>query len=134
MLQSDNDRWPLWDQEFDETEGEQAEAGENRAEAKRSTEHRTTDKKISIGEGKRPQSVKSPSGDAWKYSTIGTELLAAVLIGTLIGWAISRYIGGGPWAITAGVLIGAAAGLLNLYRIIVELEQKEEQERRGSSR
>lgn len=141
MLQSNGDRWPLWDQEFEKDD----EVEEGRADEEKHIEHKVankvTDKKIATHEvthKERQPRDTVPSGkfsrqDAMHLVNLGTELFASVLVGTLLGWAVSHYIGGGAFAIAVGVVIGAAAGFLNLYRVIVEEERKEEQKRRGSS-
>lgn len=131
MLQSDDDRWPMWNQEYDDSEAgtdDEGRAGEGPTENKKSESAR-----------KQAYTPNSSYNDAWRYASLGTELLAAVLIGTLLGWAASWLINRltgyeATWVIAIGVLIGAAAGFLNLYRVAVELAQKEEQNKRDSSK
>jgi len=131
MFQSNGDRWPLWDQEFEADD----QADDNKPTERQPGEHKTTDKKISNSKKKQPQDEKFSRQEAIKLASLGTELLAGVLVGTLLGWAISRFVGrGAPWIIAIGVIVGAAAGFLNIYRAIVGLEQKEEQRRRDSSK
>lgn len=131
MLQSDNgDRWPLWDQEFETSD----ESDEGKASEKKPTEHKVNDKKISTTKEKRSQAVKPSSQNAWNYISLGTELVAGVFVGTLLGWGVSRFFSrGAPLIIAIGVILGAAAGFLNLYRAFVEQVQKEEQKQSGSS-
>jgi F0F1-type ATP synthase assembly protein I len=99
--------------------------------------------KIEFDEKKAPGNIKPGSpkangagfgsndlshGQFMKLTSIGTELLAAVLVGTFLGWVVNRIFGNKiPWVIAIGVIIGAIAGLLNIYRIIVEEEEKERQ-------
>jgi ATP synthase protein I len=48
---------------------------------------------------------------------IGTELLAALIVGGGIGWAIDTYLfGTTPWGTVVGLLLGASAGVRNAYR------------------
>lgn len=47
---------------------------------------------------------------------IGVELVVAVGVCAAIGWALDRQLGSGPWGMIAGVLLGFAAGLRNLFR------------------
>ena len=48
---------------------------------------------------------------------IGTELLAALIVGGGLGWAIDTYLlGTGPWALVLGLILGALAGVRNAYR------------------
>jgi ATP synthase protein I len=53
------------------------------------------------------------SGQAFRLSS---ELLAGILVGTLLGWGIDRLLGTTPWALVAGIFLGFAAGVLNVAR------------------
>jgi ATP synthase protein I len=49
---------------------------------------------------------------------IGTELLAALIVGGGLGWAIDTYLlGTTPWGLVIGLIVGAAAGVRNAYRM-----------------
>ncbi len=48
---------------------------------------------------------------------IGTELLAALIIGGGLGWLVDTYLfSSGPWGMVVGLIVGAAAGMRNAYR------------------
>ncbi|MDH4098619.1 MAG: AtpZ/AtpI family protein [Nitrospira sp.] len=48
---------------------------------------------------------------------IGTELLAALIVGGGLGWVVDTYIlGSTPWGLVVGLILGAAAGVRNAYR------------------
>jgi ATP synthase protein I len=48
---------------------------------------------------------------------IGTELLAARIVGGGVGWALDTYLlGTNPWGMTVGLVLGATAGVRNAYR------------------
>ncbi|HCG98638.1 MAG: hypothetical protein A2074_06675 [Candidatus Aquicultor primus] len=102
---------------------------------KKPTEHKESDKKITTSTSTQSQNQTSLKQELFRFVNLGTELFAAVLVGTLIGWAIGRLI---PRYATAsiilGVIVGAAAGFLNMYNAIMELERKEEQRKRDSSK
>lgn len=49
---------------------------------------------------------------------IGLELVVAVLFGLGVGWAIDRFLGTKPWAMIAFMLLGIAAGMLNVFRVM----------------
>jgi ATP synthase protein I len=48
---------------------------------------------------------------------IGTELLAALIVGGGLGWVIDTYLlESGSWGLVFGLFLGAAAGIRNAYR------------------
>ena len=52
---------------------------------------------------------------------LGTELTVAVMIGAVMGYALDRYFDSKPWFLAAGVILGGAAGSLNVYRVSKEI-------------
>ena len=52
-------------------------------------------------------------GTAFK---LGTELVAAVLVGTIIGFILDSWFGTKPWLIIIFFFLGTAAGMLNVFR------------------
>jgi len=49
---------------------------------------------------------------------IGTELLAALIVGGGLGWAIDTYLlDTGTWVMVVGLILGALAGVRNAYRM-----------------
>lgn len=133
MLQS-NDRWPLWEDKFESDDADdETKANEDQGE------HRPVKSKSLTTENGKINTPKPSRGELLRYANLGTELFSAVIAGMLLGWGISwliaRFTGYRPtWIIAVGVFVGALAGFLNMYRFIIEEEQKEEQKRRGSSR
>jgi ATP synthase protein I len=60
-----------------------------------------------------------PSDDASGLAQglrLSTELVAGVVVGGLIGWFLDRWLGISPWGFLVFVLLGFAAGMLNLLR------------------
>jgi ATP synthase protein I len=47
---------------------------------------------------------------------IGAELLAALIVGVALGWTCDHFLGTRPWGLIAFFFIGAAAGIMNVYR------------------
>ncbi|HEY7533997.1 MAG TPA: AtpZ/AtpI family protein [Nitrospiraceae bacterium] len=48
---------------------------------------------------------------------IGTELLAALIVGGGLGWCIDTYLfNSSPWGMVGGLILGAVAGVRNAYR------------------
>jgi ATP synthase protein I len=49
---------------------------------------------------------------------IGVELVAALAVSVGIGWLLDRWLGTRPWLMVAFFFLGAAAGVLNVYRTV----------------
>lgn len=49
---------------------------------------------------------------------IGVEMVAALGVGLGIGWLIDRILGTRPWAMVVFLLLGAAAGISNVFRAL----------------
>lgn len=47
---------------------------------------------------------------------LSTELVAGVLVGAAIGWLLDRWLGTSPWGLIVFLLLGFAAGVLNVMR------------------
>src|SRR5262245_58924396 len=47
---------------------------------------------------------------------LSTELVAGVIVGGVVGWFLDRWLGISPWGFIVFVLLGFAAGMLNLMR------------------
>jgi ATP synthase protein I len=47
---------------------------------------------------------------------MSTELVAGVVVGALIGWLLDRWLGISPWGLIVFLLLGFAAGVLNVMR------------------
>jgi len=62
-----------------------------------------------------PPSFGSALAFAWR---IGIELVAAIAVGTGLGWAIDRWLGTKPWAMIVLFFLGTAAGMLNVWRAV----------------
>ena len=52
------------------------------------------------------------------FSRVATELLAGLLIGGCIGWTVDKWLNTNPWFLILFFLLGGAAGILNLWRIV----------------
>jgi ATP synthase protein I len=63
--------------------------------------------------GERPTADPSAIARGFRLST---ELVAGVLVGAALGWLIDRWLGIAPWAMIVFLLLGFAAGVLNVMR------------------
>ena len=61
-------------------------------------------------------------GTAFK---LGTELVAAVGVGTIIGFILDSWFGTKPWLIIIFFFLGAAAGMLNVVRVAHRMQKKD---------
>ena len=52
------------------------------------------------------------------FSRVATELLAGLLIGGCIGWTLDKWLNTNPWFLILFFLLGGAAGILNLWRVV----------------
>jgi ATP synthase protein I len=49
---------------------------------------------------------------------VSVELVSALAVSVGIGWLIDSWLGIGPWAMVVMFFFGAAAGILNVYRVV----------------
>jgi ATP synthase protein I len=78
--------------------------GERLAQANRPSEN---------GSGPRETADKSALARGFQLSS---ELVGGVVVGAGIGWGIDRWLGISPWGLIVFVLLGFAAGVLNVMR------------------
>ncbi|MGH6836583.1 MAG: AtpZ/AtpI family protein [Methylocella sp.] len=68
-------------------------------------------------DGGSPASMGNAMGLAFR---VMSEFMAAVIVGGFIGWWIDRAAGTTPAFVVAFLLLGAAAGFWNVYRIAIK--------------
>jgi ATP synthase protein I len=66
-------------------------------------------------DGSGAQRAATASGYARGFR-LSSELVAGVLVGAGIGWLIDRWLGVSPWGLIVFLLLGFAAGVLNVMR------------------
>ena len=67
-----------------------------------------------------PSNKGSFMGNAFK---LGTELVAAVVVGTIIGFILDNWFDTKPWLIIIFFFIGVAAGIINVIRSAKKMQK-----------
>ncbi len=65
------------------------------------------------GSGPRQTADRSAFARGFRLSS---ELVAGVAVGAFLGWLIDRWLGISPWGLIVFLLLGFAAGILNVMR------------------
>jgi ATP synthase protein I len=66
-------------------------------------------------ESHRSQPAANASGYARGFA-LSSHLVAGVLVGAAIGWALDRLLGISPWGLIVFLLLGFVAGVVNVVR------------------
>ena len=85
--------------------------------------------RLKIAKSKIKKQVQSDSeqkgsfmGGAFK---LGTELVAAVAVGTIIGFILDSWFDTKPWLIIIFFFLGAAAGMLNVIKTAKQMQKED---------
>ena len=85
--------------------------------------------RLKIAKSKIKKQVQSDSekkgsfiGSAFK---LGTELVAAVAVGTIIGFILDSWFDTKPWLIIIFFFLGTAAGILNVIRTANRMQKED---------
>ena len=75
--------------------------------------------KLQVQRGKEDQPGRSalPEGVAAIIGRVATELVAGVVVGAFIGWALDRWLDTSPLFMLVMFFMGAIAGMLNVWRV-----------------
>ena len=68
-------------------------------------------------ENDRPGRSALPEGMAAIMGRVATELVAGVVVGAFIGWALDRWLNTSPLFMLVMFFTGAIAGMLNVWRV-----------------
>ena len=86
------------------------------------------DEKIRRMNGEKSKSGRSGETERPAVSRIGVaiaaDLIAGVLVGTGIGYVLDMLAGTKPVLLSVFVLLGGAAGFLNMYRTVKDEEKR----------
>ena len=78
-------------------------------------------KKIKKNKNSQKNDKSNSFGQAFKMST---ELVAAVAVGTIIGFILDNWFGTKPWLILTFFFVGVIAGILNVIRSAKNMQKK----------
>jgi ATP synthase protein I len=65
----------------------------------------------------RPSRSALPKGMVAIMGRVATELVAGVVVGASIGWALDRWLDSSPLFLLVMFFLGAIAGMLNVWRV-----------------
>ena len=83
-------------------------------------------------EGKQGAGGAAGYGQAMKLSS---EFIAGIAVGAGLGWMIDRLAGTSPWGLVVFLLLGFAAGVLNVLRSVGKVAELDRgQNNKGSDR
>lgn len=75
---------------------------------------------------KQAMDAPSPAADTPGTSSpmgigvrVGVELVSALAVSVAIGWGLDRWLGTRPWLLGLFVLLGGAAGVANVWRLMM---------------
>ena len=85
--------------------------------------------RLKIAKSKIRKQVQSDSGKRGSFMgsafKLGTELVAAVAVGTIIGFILDNWFDTKPWLIVIFFFLGAAAGILNVIRTANRMQKED---------
>ena len=82
------------------------------------------DEKLRAAEAKRRKTKVRPDeqGQGLGFALrIGVEIVAALIVGVAIGYFLDRWLGTKPWFLLLFFVLGAAAGFMNVFRVVGRL-------------
>ena len=80
--------------------------------------------KLELNKNLKDQERGSFFGNAFK---LGTEMVAAVAVGTIIGFILDNWFGTKPLLIIIFFFLGSAAGMLNVIRATTRMQKGNKQ-------
>ena len=82
------------------------------------------DEELRAAQAKRRQAKAAPEeqGQGLAFALrIGTEIVAALIVGVGIGLLLDWWLGTKPWFLLLFFVLGAAAGFMNVFRVVGRL-------------
>lgn len=92
---------------------------------------KSLEEKIKVLKHKEQQSRQSSKESEYAYATkvgfrVGAELVSGVIVGAALGWVLDRFLDTRPAFLIAFLLLGGAAGFLNIYKFVKSRENTSE--------
>ena len=78
--------------------------------------------KLQNNENKKSDKKGIFLGNAFK---LGTELVAAVVVGTIIGFILDNWFDTKPWFIITFFFVGVIAGIMNVIRVAKNMQKED---------
>ena len=69
-------------------------------------------------EERQYRKAQLPTGGMALAGRVTTELVAGVVVGTFIGWALDNWLGTTPTLMVVFFFLGSAAGMMNVWRAL----------------
>ena len=76
--------------------------------------------KAKLGDSTKNKETNSSIGVAFKMST---ELVSAVVVGTIIGFILDNWFGTKPWLILIFFFVGVIAGIMNVIKSAKKMQK-----------
>ena len=73
--------------------------------------------------GSNQDKLSKKSGLSFGFR-IGVEIVAAIVVGTVIGIFVDKYLGTKPFGLIIFFILGSLAGFLNVYRVMRRIENQ----------
>lgn len=71
------------------------------------------------GEARAPGVIQGIAGGGLGLALrVGVELVSALIVGVGIGFLLDRWLGTKPWLLIVFFVLGSAAGVLNVFRVV----------------
>jgi ATP synthase protein I len=74
------------------------------------------DRDVEASEAANEDAVRSRASAMAVGLRLSSELVAGVLVGAAIGWGFDRLLSTSPWGLIVFLLLGFAAGVINVMR------------------
>ena len=79
---------------------------------------RSAEFEIRQQEERQHRKTQLPTDGMALAGRVTTELIAGVVVGTFIGWALDKWLGTTPTLMVVFFFIGSAAGMMNVWRAL----------------